>query len=185
MKFLTEFKFDPRDYDRTLPILTLFRNFLNPIQNKKDDKEAHQNRIEQRKKMLCPIFIFNHGGEDNYRKPYSRKEITLPDEIAEGRVTTASGENTKFKDNFHKDKTLFPGDRRVHWDFLKGISNEYFSKIKFILFEHHYDLMIKKKYKFYDINKILVNQNFKQKLKLKMKFRKSFEYIYENQKNFD
>ena len=65
---------------------------------------------------------------------------------------------------------------------LKGISNEYFSKIKFILFEHHYDLMIKKKYKFYDINKILVNQNFKQKLKLKMKFRKSFEYIYENQK---
>ena len=65
---------------------------------------------------------------------------------------------------------------------LKGISNEYFSKIKFILFEHHYDLMIKKKYKFYDINKILVDQNFKQKLKLKMKFRKSFEYIYENQK---
>ncbi len=124
MKFLTEFKFDPRDYDRTLPILTLFRNFLNPIQNKKDDKEAHQNRIEQRKKMLCPIFIFNHGGEDNHRKPYSRKEITSPDEIAEGRVTTASGENTKFKDNFHKDKTLFPGDRRVHWDFLKGISND-------------------------------------------------------------
>ena len=123
MKFFTQFKFDPRDYDRTLPILTLLRNFLDPIPNRNDNEKDHQNRVEERKKMLCPIFIFNHG-EENFRKPYSRKEITEKNEIAEGRVTTASGENPKFKDNFHKDRTLFPGDRRVHWDFLKGISND-------------------------------------------------------------
>ena len=26
-------------------------------------------------------------------------------------------------DNFHCDKTLFPGDGRIHWEFLNGISN--------------------------------------------------------------
>ena len=39
--------------------------------------------------------------------------------------------------------------------------------------------MIKKNYKFSDINKLLRSNNFIQKFKIKMKFRKSFEYIYE------
>ena len=62
---------------------------------------------------------------------------------------------------------------------LKGIHEEDFKKIKYIYFEHHYDLMIKKNYKFSDINKLLRSNNFFQKFKIKMKFRKSFEYIYE------
>ncbi len=37
---------------------------------------------------------------------------------------------------------------------LKGISKEDFKKIKFIYFEHHYDLMIDKGYKFSDIDKL-------------------------------
>ena len=123
MKFLTQLKFDPRDYDRIVPVLTLFRNFLDPIPNKNDDDKSHKKLLEDRKQILCPIFIFNHGKE-NFRKPYSNKELKKIDEISEGRVTSASGESPKFKDNFHKDKTLFPGDRRVHWDFLKGISND-------------------------------------------------------------
>ena len=49
-----------------------------------------------------------------------------------------------------------------------------------LYFEHHYDLMISKGYKFSDINKLLKEHNFKQKYKIRMKFRKSFEYIYEN-----
>jgi len=62
---------------------------------------------------------------------------------------------------------------------LKGISDEDFKKIRFIYFEHHFDLMIKKGYKYSDINSFLLEKNFKLKFKLKMKFRKSFEYIYE------
>jgi len=66
------------------------------------------------------------------------------------------------------------------FNIISGISNLDFKNIKFIYFEHHYDLMIKKDYKFYDINKLLKKNNFKKKYKLRMKYRKSFEYIYEN-----
>tara|TARA_Y100000816_G_C26080142_1_gene569199 strand:+ start:1114 stop:1857 length:744 start_codon:yes stop_codon:yes gene_type:complete len=65
------------------------------------------------------------------------------------------------------------------YNVIRGINDEDFKKIKFIYFEHHYDLMIKKGYKYSDINKILNNKGFKLKYKLKMRFRKSFEYIYE------
>tara|TARA_Y100000591_G_scaffold183261_1_gene158215 strand:- start:821 stop:1534 length:714 start_codon:yes stop_codon:yes gene_type:complete len=62
---------------------------------------------------------------------------------------------------------------------LKGLKKNY-NKIKIIYFEHHYDDMIEKNYKFSDINKILDDYGFIQKHKSKMFFRKSFEYIYEN-----
>ena len=53
------------------------------------------------------------------------------------------------------------------------------SKIKFIYFEHHYDDMISKGYKFSDINNYLQDNNFTKIYKSKMFFRKTFEYIYE------
>ena len=40
--------------------------------------------------------------------------------------------------------------------------------------------MLKKNYKFQDINEFLVEKGFKKSFKIKMKFRKTFEYIYEN-----
>ena len=49
-----------------------------------------------------------------------------------------------------------------------------------ILFEHHYDDMIQKKYTFSDINDFLRLNKFEQIYKLKMPFRKTFEYIYIN-----
>ena len=64
------------------------------------------------------------------------------------------------------------------FNILKGIEKKDFEKINYIYFEHHYDLMIKKQYKFSDINHLLKKNNFHQKLKIKMKLRKSFEYIY-------
>ena len=68
---------------------------------------------------------------------------------------------------------------------LKGINKQDFKKIKFIYFEHHFDLMIEKNYKFSDIDNLLKLNNFFPVLKIKMNFRKSFEYIYENkEKNF-
>lgn len=62
---------------------------------------------------------------------------------------------------------------------LKGIQKIDFKKIRFIYLEHHFDTMIKKNYKFSDINNLLKKNNFKQRYKIKMSFRKSFEYIYE------
>ena len=52
--------------------------------------------------------------------------------------------------------------------------------VRFIYFEHHYDNMILKNYKFKNINNILLKYGFKKVYKSKMTFRKSFEYIYEN-----
>ena len=40
--------------------------------------------------------------------------------------------------------------------------------------------MLKKKYNFNDINNLLEKNSFKLDYKTKMKFRKSFEYIYVN-----
>ena len=65
------------------------------------------------------------------------------------------------------------------YNILKNLNNNDLAKIRFIYFEHHYDLMIKKNYKFSDINNFLLKNKFKKKYKLRMKFRKSFEYIYE------
>ena len=60
---------------------------------------------------------------------------------------------------------------------IKGFGKD-LTMVRIILFEHHYDLMIKKKYKFSNINNYLIKQGFKLKYKFKMPFRKTFEYIY-------
>ena len=64
---------------------------------------------------------------------------------------------------------------------LKGFKDD-ISNIKVIFFEHHYDQMIIKNYTFSDIHRYLKDKNFKQSSKFKMPFRKSFEYIYINNK---
>ena len=64
---------------------------------------------------------------------------------------------------------------------LKGASL-ILKKIKLVYFEHHYDDMIIKNYKFGDIHNLLKKKKFKMIKKSKMIFRKSFEYVYENQK---
>ena len=63
---------------------------------------------------------------------------------------------------------------------LKGLSEKNFTKVKFIYFEHHYDLMLNKNYTFFQIKSLLEKNNFEKVYKIKMSFRKTFEYIYEN-----
>jgi len=58
--------------------------------------------------------------------------------------------------------------------------NSLINNVKFIFFEHHYDDMVKKNYTFSEINNFLIVNNFKKLFKIKMPFRKSFEYIYIN-----
>tara|TARA_B100000674_G_C37822080_1_gene906311 strand:- start:92 stop:799 length:708 start_codon:yes stop_codon:yes gene_type:complete len=65
------------------------------------------------------------------------------------------------------------------FDVLKGANNN-LKKIKVIYFEHHFDNMLVKNYTLSDIHDYLVQNNFKKYFKIKMKFRKSFEYIYIN-----
>ncbi len=64
---------------------------------------------------------------------------------------------------------------------LKGLAKHY-DKVKLVYFEHHYDDMIIKNYKFTDIHCLLKSYGFIKIKKSKMIFRKSFEYVYENQK---
>ena len=81
--------------------------------------------------------------------------------------------------SIHKIDILKIDTEGYEYNILKNLSSNDFAKIRFIYFEHHYDLMIKKNYKFSDINNLLLKNRFKKKFKLRMKFRKSFEYIYE------
>ena len=62
---------------------------------------------------------------------------------------------------------------------LKG-AREKIKNIKYIYFEHHFDDMLVKKYTLSDIHNYLIKNGFQKKFKVKMFFRKSFEYIYEN-----
>ena len=64
---------------------------------------------------------------------------------------------------------------------IKGSANA-LTKIKYIYFEHHYDDMLIKGYKYSDIHDFLKKNNFIRIYKSKMFFRKTFEYIYENSK---
>lgn len=68
------------------------------------------------------------------------------------------------------------------FEVLKGLK-ENFHIVNFVYFEHHYDDMIQKNYTFSDIHDLLKNFGFVKRFKLKMPFRKSFEYIYQNVKN--
>ena len=65
------------------------------------------------------------------------------------------------------------------YEILKGL-NKQFSKIRLIMFEHHYHDMLEKGYTFTDIHRLLSRNHFTQFFKAKMPFRKTFEYIYIN-----
>ena len=122
--FLNKFKYEPRDLENFGSALLLIKHFMNPIKNKNENEEQYEKKVEERKKIKCPIFIFRKG-DSSTRKPYSSEDNSGSyDEILQGRVTSAQGESEKFKEKSYLDKTLFPGDRRIHWDFMKGISND-------------------------------------------------------------
>ena len=67
------------------------------------------------------------------------------------------------------------------FEVLKGLGSK-LSLIKFIMFEHHFDDMLQKNYTFKDISNLIKIYNFRKIYKLKMPFRKSFEYVYINEK---
>tara|TARA_A100001234_G_scaffold215610_1_gene220566 strand:+ start:354 stop:1094 length:741 start_codon:yes stop_codon:yes gene_type:complete len=96
-------------------------------------------------------------------------------------ITVINLSDVIFKKENHID-ILKIDTEGYEYNVLKGLNSDDFKKINFIYFEHHYDLMIKKGYNFRDIHYLLLKNHFTQKYKIKMKFRKSFEYIYESEK---
>tara|TARA_Y100000590_G_scaffold46710_1_gene49468 strand:- start:731 stop:1468 length:738 start_codon:yes stop_codon:yes gene_type:complete len=63
------------------------------------------------------------------------------------------------------------------YETILGLRNK-LKSVKLIFFEHHYDNMILKNYKFRDIHRVLVDNNFLQVLKVKMPLRKKVLNIF-------
>ena len=110
--------------------------------------------------------ILNVKNYENFYEKIPIKLIKLDDYIKKNKIT--------------KIDLLKIDTEGFELNVIKGLKLNY-NKVKFIYFEHHYDDMIKKNYNFSDINQILNEYGFIKKYKSKMFFRKSFEYIYENQ----
>ena len=91
-------------------------------------------------------------------------------------------------DNFCKNKKIKKIDllkidtEGFEFDVLSGLEEE-IKKIKFVFFEHHYDDMYKKSYKYSNVSKLLKENNFRILHKNKMPFRKTFEYMWSNNEN--
>ncbi len=65
---------------------------------------------------------------------------------------------------------------------IKGLG-DLIKNVKYIYFEHHFHDMLIKNYNLRNINNYLYKYNFVKVYKSKMKFRKTFEYIYFNKSN--
>tara|TARA_B100000795_G_C22745438_1_gene417056 strand:+ start:456 stop:1190 length:735 start_codon:yes stop_codon:yes gene_type:complete len=93
--------------------------------------------------------------------------------------------NNYIEENAIESVSFLKIDTEGHeYEILKGLG-EKIKFVKTILFEHHYNDMIKKEYTFSDINNLLKKNNFKQVYKAKMPFRRTFEYIYSKNELLD
>ena len=170
------------------PNPTIFKKLSKKVRNKKnieifnvgvghlnEKKILHQN-IESSSSSIYPLNI----NSKYYKKKFiilnflNLKKISKPIEI----------DLIKLED-FLNNKRIIQVDllkidtEGSEFNVLKGL-NKNIEKVKLIHFEHHFDDMIIKNYKLTDIHEYLLNNNFEKIFKIKMKFRKSFEYIYKN-----
>ena len=106
---------------------------------------------------------------------FNQEEYIVKSEL----IKTVTLKNEFKKYNLKHIDILKIDTEGFEFDVIKG-TEEYLKLVNFILFEHHYDQMIIKNYKFSQINQYLRKLNFKKIIKLKMPFRKTFEYIYVN-----
>jgi len=141
--------------------LNIFRDTSSSTLNSIDENSEY---FKRKKKLMSFFNLFGNF--------YQKKEI----------VNICNLSEFIEKEKINKIDILKIDTEGFEFNIIKGIKNLDFEKIKFIYFEHHFDLMINKGYKFSDINTLLVRNNFQRKYKIRMKFRKSFEYIYENSK---
>ena len=92
-------------------------------------------------------------------------------------VTTQTLDGYMEINNYKKVNFIKIDTEGYEYEVLKGLKDK-IRNVDIIMFEHHYDDMIRKNYTFTDINTLLKINNFVQIYKSKMPFRKTFEYIY-------
>ena len=88
------------------------------------------------------------------------------------------------KHNIEKIDFMKIDTEGYEFEILLGLENK-IKLVDIIMFEHHYDSMIKKGYTFEDINKLLIKNNFNKIHKSRMPFRKTFEYIYKREESIN
>ena len=128
---------------------------------------------------------FNHINQES--KYFKRKNLLLnltnkKSFYLEKKVLIEKAKDIVIKYQINKIDFLKIDTEGYELNVLNGFE-EQLCNINVILFEHHYDLMIKKNYTFRDINNFLNKNGFMQTAKFKMPFRKTFEYIYCNERN--
>jgi FkbM family methyltransferase len=142
------------------------KNFDSHINQTKESSSSTINDLNLNSSYLKrKLKILNIKKKDNFYKKIPIKVKILDDYVKEKKI--------KQIDILKIDTEGF------EYNVIRGIEKSH-NIIRYIYFEHHYDDMIIKNYKFNDINKILIKFGFKKIYKSKMYFRKSFEYIYEN-----
>ena len=121
----------------------------------------------------------------NINSKYYKKKFLLLNFFNLKKVNTKIDVQVKRLDEFFNQNKITEVDllkidtEGNEYNVLESLGDK-ISKVKIIHFEHHFDDMIIKNYKFSDIHNLLIKNGFKKYFKIKMKFRKSFEYIYIN-----
>ncbi len=115
-------------------------------------------------------FFLNFFGKKKILNPVSVEVVRLKDFI--------------IKKKIEKINLLKIDTEGYEFNVIKGLDSE-IKNVHLIHLEHHFDDMIIKNYTLSDIHNYLENKGFKKIFKIKMKFRKSFEYIYQNQLFFN
>ena len=143
--------------------------------------------IRSEKKNLNQTFESSSStfNEINYDSKYFKKKKKLLNFFSNKEFTSKIEVNIISLKNYLIDNKIKKIDllkidtEGFEFDVLSGLEDE-IKKIKFIFFEHHYDDMYIKNYKYSDISKLLKKNNFKILHKNKMPFRKTFEYLWSN-----
>ena len=123
--------------------------------------ELNKNSNYYKKKF----FLLNFLSTSEVTRKIEIKVVTLHDFVVENKIDEID---------------LLKIDTEGHeYQVIEGLKDK-INNINLILFEHHFDDMIIKDYKLSNIHNLLIKNGFEKKFKIKMKFRKSFEYLYVN-----
>jgi len=134
-------------------------------QLKESSSSTIRNLNENSKYFKKKLFFLQGDKKGPFFKEVEVEQITLSDYL--------------MKHNIGNVDFLKIDTEGYEFEVLIG-AKDVLSRINIVLFEHHYDDMITKNYKFSDIHNLLLTNHFTQLYKSKMPFRKTFEYIYIN-----